>query len=349
MRALTLFGRCSGCPGRRHWASRLLPTGFKIDRGDVIAGAAVRIADIVIAGLYRRQEEGQGHPSQRRPASAGRFNGHSEQTAWPLALTQGVGTESARCATAEVRSKFKDSAMAHPRPLATGMLPVASAGVKAVAGADALVATRCTTSVTFGVETNTLDREGKASVAIRCPRSAQVKAVLPRFTSPIEQVPPPIRRSRSMARRAPMIWRYRRGGIEAGRRSVVMRRFKSSPERGDRQRSRWGELSIGKKRCRGRPPLHQPAAGPPPSILFTCRRAFLSTSLARDIAHALGTVGHVTILRQGRKAGHVQSGSGDFAGQIGGMPLRAARCSPCHLRAGLDGISSIPSHPFQAR
>ena len=43
----------------------------------------------------------------------------------------------------------------------------------------------------FGVETDTLDLEGKviATSDVR-PTLAQVEAVLPRFTGPIEQVPP---------------------------------------------------------------------------------------------------------------------------------------------------------------
>ena len=43
----------------------------------------------------------------------------------------------------------------------------------------------------FGVETDTLDGEGVAvATSDRRPSLAEIEAVLPRFTGPIEQVPP---------------------------------------------------------------------------------------------------------------------------------------------------------------
>ena len=76
-------------------------------------------------------------------------------------------------------------------PLASGVLPVALGEATKLSGrmlgADKVYEFTCR----FGAETSTLDAEGEvvATSDVR-PSLAQVEAVLPRFTGPIEQVPP---------------------------------------------------------------------------------------------------------------------------------------------------------------
>ena len=76
-------------------------------------------------------------------------------------------------------------------PLAEGVLPIALGEATKLAGrmldSDKIYAF----TVLFGEETDTLDTEGPviATSDVR-PTLAEVEAVLPRFTGPIEQVPP---------------------------------------------------------------------------------------------------------------------------------------------------------------
>src|ERR1700755_2386545 len=76
-------------------------------------------------------------------------------------------------------------------PLATGVLPIAIGEVTKLAGRMLDSDKVYDFTVAFGVETDTLDLEGKpvAESDVR-PTAAQIDAVLPRFTGPIEQVPP---------------------------------------------------------------------------------------------------------------------------------------------------------------
>ncbi len=72
-------------------------------------------------------------------------------------------------------------------------------------------------------------------------------------------------------------------------------------------------------------------------------------SLARDIAHALGTVGHVTMLRR-TKAGPFtleQAISLDFLADA--AKARQLTRTVLPLEAGLDDIPALPVTPEQAR
>jgi tRNA pseudouridine55 synthase len=76
-------------------------------------------------------------------------------------------------------------------PLASGVLPIAIGEATKLSGRmlDADKAYEFTLS--FGAETSTLDMEGEVvATAEHRPTLAEVQAVLPRFTGPIDQVPP---------------------------------------------------------------------------------------------------------------------------------------------------------------
>src|SRR5690606_37951602 len=76
-------------------------------------------------------------------------------------------------------------------PLAEGVLPIALGEATKLAGRmlDATKTYACT--IAFGEETDTLDTEGPVVATSECRTSATaMEAVLPRFTGPIEQVPP---------------------------------------------------------------------------------------------------------------------------------------------------------------
>ena len=76
-------------------------------------------------------------------------------------------------------------------PLATGVLPIALGEATKLAGRMLDASKIYDFTIGFGSETDSLDLEGKviATSDVR-PTLAEVEAVLPRFTGPIDQVPP---------------------------------------------------------------------------------------------------------------------------------------------------------------
>ena len=152
----------------------------------------------------------------------------------------------------------------------------------------------------FGTETDTLDAEGEVvATSDRRPTLAEVEAVLPRFTGAIEQVPPAYSALKVDGKRA---YDLRAGGRGGGAeepagdgpfaRALVMPREAR-------------ESSLRRPATRQLDPLSPARRSSWPTghpRRPTSPRAPTSASLARDIAHALGTVGHVTMLRR-TKAG----------------------------------------------
>src|ERR1700759_1356884 len=76
-------------------------------------------------------------------------------------------------------------------PLASGVLPIALGEATKLSGRMLDADKAYAFTVKFGEQTETLDLEGKviATSDVR-PTLAALEAVLPRFTGPIEQVPP---------------------------------------------------------------------------------------------------------------------------------------------------------------
>ncbi len=156
-------------------------------------------------------------------------------------------------------------------PLAEGVLPIALGEATKLAGrmldSDKIYAF----TVLFGEETDTLDTEGPviATSDVR-PTLAEVEGVLPRFTGPIEQVPPAYSALKVDGQRA---YDLARAGetVELKSRSVTIH-----------------SLSILKS---------DEVAGEVTLLAHVSKGTYIR-SLARDIAHALGTCGHVTYLRR---------------------------------------------------
>ena len=181
-------------------------------------------------------------------------------------------------------------------PLATGVLPIAIGEATKLAGRMLDSDKIYDFTIAFGAQTDTLDLEGAviATSDVR-PTLAQVEAVLPRFTGPIDQAPPAYSAILIDGQRA-----YDLAELD----SITLRAHVS--------------------------------------------KGTYIRSLARDIALALGTVGHVTMLRR-IKAGpftlesaisldklrHAANERG-----IGGLMLP--------LTAGLDDIPALPVSPDQA-
>jgi len=76
-------------------------------------------------------------------------------------------------------------------PLATGVLPIALGEATKFAGRMLDATKAYDFTIRFGAQTDTLDLEGKViAESAHRPTLAEIEAVLPRFTGPIEQVPP---------------------------------------------------------------------------------------------------------------------------------------------------------------
>ncbi len=174
-------------------------------------------------------------------------------------------------------------------PLATGVLPIALGEATKLAGRMLDASKVYDFTIAFGAETDTLDLEGKviADSDYR-PTMEEVEAALPRFTGPIDQVPPAYSALKVDGKRA---YDLARAGeeVELKSRSIMvhdLRVFAPSREQNDLTRRREDAKVF--LDC----------------ITFSAHvsKGTYIRSLARDIAKALGTVGHVTMLRR-TKAG----------------------------------------------
>ena len=175
-------------------------------------------------------------------------------------------------------------------------------------------------TVRFGEETDSLDLEGAviAESPVR-PTLAEVEAVLPRFTGLIEQVPPAYSAIKVDGARAYDL--ARKGeAVELSSRAVTIHSLELLPGAGEDQVTLVAHVSKG-----------------------TYIR-----SLARDLAHALGTVGHVTMLRRLRAGPFAleQAISLDKLNEVGkGAPLENVLLP---LEAGLVDIPALDLGPQQA-
>ncbi|MES2443267.1 MAG: tRNA pseudouridine(55) synthase TruB [Pseudomonadota bacterium] len=241
-------------------------------------------------------------------------------------------------------------------PLASGVLPIAVGEATKLAGRMLDSDKVYDFTVRFGVETDTLDLEGRevAASGVR-PSLAAVEAVLPRFTGPIEQVPPAYSAIKVDGERAYDLARAGEEVVLKSRR-VTIHSLKLLPGTG-----RWQAKPDGgglpQAASSAESPLHHPADGPPPraredleSVTLTAHvsKGTYIRSLARDIAQALGTVGHVTMLRR-IKAGPFTLDSAISLDKLADAAKdRALDECLLPLRAGLDDIPALSLTPDQA-
>ncbi|WP_242097779.1 tRNA pseudouridine(55) synthase TruB [Sphingomonas sp. CROZ-RG-20F-R02-07] len=208
-------------------------------------------------------------------------------------------------------------------PLATGVLPIAIGEATKLAGRMLDSDKRYEFTIAFGTQTDTLDGEGVpvATAPLRPTREA-VAAVLQRFTGPIAQVPPAYSALKVDGERA-----YDRA--RAGETVVLASR----------------DVTVHALGIVG-----DPAPGALEAITLSAHvsKGTYIRSLARDIAVALGTVGHVTMLRRTKAGpfGLTQAISLDKLDELG--QARALEHLLLPLRAGLDDIPALSLTPAQA-
>jgi tRNA pseudouridine55 synthase len=247
-------------------------------------------------------------------------------------------------------------------PLASGVLPVAIGEATKLAGRMLDSDKVYEFTVAFGVQTDTLDGEGKviAESDVR-PTLAQVAVALPRFTGPIMQVPPAYSALKVDGERAYDLARAGEDVVLAGR-AVTVHSIQFLPELVS-GRGTAGEAGRGGAAARegaAAIPLHHSLRewSPSPSKLGEDLESITLTahvskgtyirSLARDIALAMGTVGHVTMLRR-TKAGPFTLDSAISLDKLRELSEgRALEQILLPLRAGLDDIPALSLTPDQA-
>ncbi|RMB54303.1 tRNA pseudouridine synthase B [Sphingomonas sp. PP-CE-3A-406] len=285
----------------------------------------------------------------------------------PLGLgsTQGVSAVK-RALRSGGYGKFKVGHGGTLDPLATGVLPIAVGEATKLAGRMLDSDKIYDFTVMFGVQTDTLDAEGVsiATSDVR-PTLAAVEAVLAQFTGPISQVPPAYSALKVDGERA---YDLARAGHEVvlASRDVTIHSL-SSPVRGGGP----AQLVEGGFRGRsagGEPPSTtvQADGGPPPrageELQSTLPHTLLEEvtltahvskgtyirSLARDIAIALGTFGHVTMLRR-NKAGPFDLTSAISLDKLDELARgNALEDVLLPLRVALDDIPALSLTPDQA-
>lgn len=231
-------------------------------------------------------------------------------------------------------------------PLASGVLPVALGEATKLSGRMLDADKAYDFTIRFGEETDTLDAEGKViAMSERRPTLAGVEAVLPRFTGPIEQLPPAFSALKIDGKRA---YDLARAGeeVKLATRSVTIHSLTVRPELVEGlslplQEDKGGALT-GSARTDSDASLEE--------VTLSARvsKGTYIRSLARDIAHALNTVGHVTMLRR-TKAGPFTLEKAISLDNLADL-AKARRLEEAllPLAAGLDDIPALTVTPREA-
>jgi tRNA pseudouridine55 synthase len=198
-------------------------------------------------------------------------------------------------------------------PLATGILPVALGEATKTVGFISKAAKRYSFCVRWGIATATEDSEGEiVAESPARPDAAAIRNMLPRFIGVIDQRPPAYSAIKIAGRRAYALARAGKPTPLAGRRVTI------------------AELEL--------------TALPDPDHAEFIARVGEGTyirALARDIAEALGTRGHITVLRR-LSVGHfgeAQAISLDLATTLGHSLLASGHLLP--IEAALDDIPAL--------
>lgn len=225
-------------------------------------------------------------------------------------------------------------------PLATGVLPIAIGEATKLAGRMLDSDKIYDFTIAFGTQTDTLDLEGKViAESDRRPSLAEVEAILSRFTGAIEQVPPAYSAILIDGQRA---YDLARKGEDVAMKTRAVTVYALTSVRFELVENELHGFSTSSNRTEEESRLS--------SITLTAHvsKGTYIRSLARDIALALGTVGHVTMLRR-VKAGPFTLETSisldllDEAARGGGI---AQYMLP--LTAGLDDIPALPVTPDEA-
>jgi tRNA pseudouridine55 synthase len=216
-------------------------------------------------------------------------------------------------------------------PLATGVLPIALGEATKLCGRMLDASKTYDFTICFGTETSGLDTEGEVvATSDVLPTLDQLQQALAQFTGPIEQIPPAYSAIKIDGKRA---YDLARAGevVEMKSRAVTVYQLTiCHAEFVSNQVKRDALLS---------------------SITLTAdvSKGTYIRSLARDIAYALGTVGHVSMLRRVRAGPFALNGSIslDKLNAFGQGAAQEDIILP--IEAGLVDIPALDLSPEQAR
>lgn len=204
-------------------------------------------------------------------------------------------------------------------PLASGVLPIALGEATKLTGGLLNGPKAYSFTVRFGVETSTDDAEGEAVAesAVR-PAAEQIAAVLPRFTGPIRQRPPAYSALKVDGKRA---YALARAGetVELAEREVTIHVLTLAETTADSA-----------------------------TLHVHCSKGTYVRSLARDIARALGTVGHVAMLRRTVAGPFTLADAVSLDNAVELMLGAAPEQALLPLTAGLDDIPVLAVTPREA-
>jgi tRNA pseudouridine55 synthase len=233
-------------------------------------------------------------------------------------------------------------------PLASGVLPIALGEATKLCGRMLDATKGYDFTIKFGEETDTLDAEGQvAATSDFRPTLEQIEGVLPDFTGAIEQVPPAYSALKVGGR--PAYARARAGeGVELKSRTVTVHSLTirhpelvsgsmNTTSQNEGEQSSW---MLNQVQHDGLNEI---------TLAATVSKGTYIRSLARDIARALGTVGHVSYLRRTRAGpfGLQSAVSLDFLTEI--AKARQLTRAVLPLQAALDDIPALPVTPDQAQ
>ncbi len=223
-------------------------------------------------------------------------------------------------------------------PLATGVLPIALGEATKLAGRMLDSDKVYEFTIGFGEETDSLDLEGKViATSDVWPTRAEIVAVLPRFTGPIEQIPPVFSALKVDGKRA---YDLARAGEEVVLKSRAITVHSLCVLASLREKE---EVGIAQRRQDAKEPISSV------TLIAHVSKGTYIRSLARDVAYALGTVGHVTMLRRSKAGSFTFENaiSLDFLFETAKRAALEDILLP--IRTALDDIPALALSPEQAR
>ncbi len=228
-------------------------------------------------------------------------------------------------------------------PLATGVLPIALGEATKLCGRMLDASKTYDFTICFGTETSGLDAEGEVvgTSDVR-PTLEQVQQALAQFTGPIEQIPPAYSAIKIDGKRA---YDLARAGEVVEMKSRAVTVYQLTICHAELVSASYFEQDESKtlKQVQGDALLK--------SITLTAdvSKGTYIRSLARDIAYALGTVGHVSMLRRVRAGPFALNGaiSLDKLNAFGQGAAQEDIILP--IEAGLVDIPALDLSPEQAR
>jgi len=247
-------------------------------------------------------------------------------------------------------------------PLASGVLPIALGEATKLSGRMLDADKEYAFTIAFGEETDTLDAEGVVVArSDKRPTRAELETMLARFTGPIEQTPPAYsalkvegRRAYDLARAGEEVTLASRNVTihalflcrprESGDPSPARPTWRSGEEVGPRFRGGDDERHGGKAALSSRSGEELDKA----TLIAKVSKGTYIRSLARDIARALGSVGHVSMLRR-TKAGPFTLDPAISLDKLAELAKgRTLEQALLPLKAGLDDIPALALTPDQA-